>query len=74
MFSTSDGRVGLTAACVEPGDSIVLVAGADRPLILRRKDGKQYICVGSACVPGIMDGEAWPEDVIVEELEQFILA
>jgi hypothetical protein len=60
MFSSSDGRVGVTFGHVDVGDLVVLIAGADGPLILRRKNLDEYICVGSACVAGIMDGEAWP--------------
>jgi len=52
---------------------MALVAGARMPLVLRRRENHEYYCVGSACVGGIMNGEAWPEDINVAELQDFVL-
>jgi hypothetical protein len=54
-------------------DSIVLLEGADYPVVLRRK-GDKWSFVGPAFVVGIMDGEAWlDEDGAVEGLQDFVL-
>ena len=54
-------------------DSIVLLEGADHPVVLRRK-GDKWSFVGPAFVVGIMDGEAWlDEDGAVQGLQEFVL-
>lgn len=49
-------------------DCVVLLEGADNPVVLRRK-GDQWSFVGPAFVVGIMDGEGWLE----EDLQDFLL-
>lgn len=73
LFLTDTSCFGYCFADLEVGDMVVLVAGAHRPLILRKTEGNEYRVVGSACVTGIMNGEAWPEDVNVAELQEFVL-
>lgn len=54
-------------------DSIVLLEGANYPVVLRRK-GDKWSFVGPAFVVGIMDGEAWlDEDGAVQGLQDFVL-
>jgi hypothetical protein len=54
-------------------DSIVLLEGADYPVVLRRR-GDKWLFVGPAYVVGIMDGEAWlDEDGAVHDLQEFVL-
>jgi hypothetical protein len=40
---------------------VVLIAGVDMPLIIR-KEGNLYLLKGPAYVHGIMNGEKWPTD------------
>lgn len=54
-------------------DAVVLVEGADYPVVLRQKDDK-WSFVGPAFIVGIMDGEAWPdEDEGFDKLQDFVL-
>jgi hypothetical protein len=52
--------LGTTFQAVNSGDLVVLLEGADWPVVLRptRND---WSFIGPACVMGLMDGEAWPE-------------
>jgi hypothetical protein len=61
LFVTDSGHLGTTLAEVKPGDVVSLLTGSPYPVILRQQ-GSQWICVGSAYVPRIMKGEAWPDD------------
>lgn len=55
------------------GDSIVLLEGAEHPVVLRQKRDK-WLFVGPAYVVGIMDGEAWPDDDNgLQDLQDFVL-
>jgi len=55
------------------GDAIVLLEGADDPVMLRKKDDK-WLFIGPAFVLGIMKGEAWlDDDGTVQDLEDFVL-
>jgi hypothetical protein len=38
-----------------------------------RPDGNHYRLISPAYIYGIMQGEAWPEDVSVERMEKFTL-
>jgi Heterokaryon incompatibility protein (HET) len=56
---TEKGRIGNVPSVAEPGDKIVVVCGADRPLIMRKKEGQPYDqYIGTSYLHGIMDGEA----------------
>jgi hypothetical protein len=72
LFLTETNCIGITAGYAEDGDTIALLAGSDRPVILRR-DMAHWRCIGSSYIHGIMDGEAWPQDRPVEDLESFVL-
>lgn len=70
-FVLDNQTIGWTRSALQEGDTIILAAGSDWPLILRTKqDGWQY--VGPAeYVQGVMLGEQWPEDIEVDELKSF---
>jgi hypothetical protein len=72
LFLTETNCIGITAGYAEQGDTIALLAGSDRPVILRQ-DEAHWRCIGSSYVHGIMGGEAWPRDRPVEDLESFVL-
>jgi hypothetical protein len=72
LFITETQRVGITTGYVEVGDTVGLLVGSDRPVILRREED-HWRCIGSAYVYGIMKGEAWPRHRPVEDLESFVL-
>ena len=71
LFTTAAGRVGRADAAVEVGDTIALLAGCSTPVVLRR-DGSNWRYIGSTCLHGIMDGEAWPSDGGADKLETFV--
>jgi hypothetical protein len=52
----------------EHGDRIALLEGGNVPYILRPKIGKEneYELIDDAYVHGIMDGEAWKVDDLVD--------
>ena len=59
---TNTGLAGLAPAIVQPGDYIVVLAGAGTPLVLRssgedEKGRKRYYIIGDCFVHGIMYGE-----------------
>jgi hypothetical protein len=62
-FSTSKkGYKGFTPGSVLPDDMLVLISGLRVPMVLRRvREGYQVI--GMADVQGIMDGEAWDDEI-----------
>ena len=47
---------------VQEGDSVVLLEGAEWPVVLREAGERKWAFIGSAFVPGIMSGELWPDD------------
>ena len=58
LFITQDWRFGVGPAEIEKGDEIVVFFGAARPFAVRRGEpGEQRWLVGSAWVPGMMEGE-----------------
>jgi hypothetical protein len=55
------------------GDSVVLLEGAEWPVVLR-KTGTNWRFIGPAFVTGIMDGEAWADgNGMVDGLSEFVL-
>ncbi|KAH7379565.1 hypothetical protein BKA66DRAFT_466288, partial [Pyrenochaeta sp. MPI-SDFR-AT-0127] len=62
LFTTRNGYMGLGPGIVEPGDVVVLIAGARTPYILRPLVGQdsptRYSFIGEAYVHGVMNGEA----------------
>lgn len=60
---TQGCQLGLFVGQVQPGDHVALLAGLDRPVVLRlSEDGKHWLFVGYGHIDGIMDGEGWPDD------------
>jgi hypothetical protein len=66
MVKTEKGFIGLTSSGAKIGDSIVLCKGSKVPLIFRPGEGSsgpKWIFVGDAYVHGIMQGQAFDEDM-----------
>lgn len=62
-FLTSEkGYEGITPGPVQAGDLIVLISGLRVPMVLRGV-GECYQVVGMAEIEGVMDGEAWDDEV-----------
>lgn len=65
LFTTADGRLGLCySRPIQQGDSIVLVAGSDFPLIVRPSpsDADKYVFLGPAVVSGPCDDATMEKD------------
>ncbi|PSN61994.1 hypothetical protein BS50DRAFT_134816 [Corynespora cassiicola Philippines] len=72
LFATDQMHLGRAFGAAQEGDKLVLIAGSDLPLVFRR-DGENWRYIFSAYVAGIMEGEAWPQDKGVCEMETFVL-
>lgn len=57
---TEHGRIGYAPKYARIGDSIVLLAGASVPIILRACESTSFKVIGDAYIHEVMDGEAWP--------------
>ena len=71
-FVTENGRLGLGPHCIQHGDVVFLLRGAQVPVILRHEYGQgggTYRIVGEAYVLGIMDGEAVNDNATLEYSE-----
>lgn len=58
LFITKKGHLGLGPAAIQADDIIVVICGAELPLVLRQDSEGNNILVGEAYVDGIMDAEA----------------
>jgi len=67
FVSKDEGWLRLAPMDAELGDRIALLEGGSVPYILRPKIGKEteYELIGDAYVHGIMDGQAWKIDDLV---------
>lgn len=77
FFVTDDGDSGFCFCTnMEVEDVVTLVKGSDSPLILRPDELEEgvYTFVGVATIEGMMDSEAWPDDIDDSDLEELILA
>lgn len=65
LFMTANGTLGMSER-VEQGDRVVLIAGCDKPFIIRQDSDVQsferYRLVGEAYLNGVQDGQKWPTD------------
>ncbi|CVK94881.1 related to HET-6OR heterokaryon incompatibility protein (het-6OR allele) [Fusarium mangiferae] len=66
FFLTEKGYIGIGPRCLEPGDSVCILFGAEMPSIVRpvAPSSDEYLFLGNVYVHGIMDGEAitiWEE-------------
>lgn len=65
LFMTGGGTLGISER-VEQGDRVVLIAGCDKPFIIRQDSDVQsferYRLVGEAYLNGVQDGQKWPTD------------
>jgi hypothetical protein len=67
LFNTQQGRIGLGDLSVQSGDQVFLFAGADVPYIARSQGNNTYRLLGPTNIFGVMEGEAWPENLEVLE-------
>ncbi|EME42368.1 hypothetical protein DOTSEDRAFT_54753 [Dothistroma septosporum NZE10] len=77
FFVTDDGDSGFCfCSSMEVEDVVTLVKGSDTPFILRPDDLEEgvYTFVGVATIEGLMNSEAWPDDIEDGDLEELILA
>lgn len=58
---TEDGDYGLCPPDTKPNDRLVLLQGANVPIVLR-PSGKNWILVGECYIYGVMYGELWDQD------------
>ena len=63
FLTNEKGYEGITPGPVQAGDLIVLISGLRVPMVLRGV-GEGYQVIGMAEVKGIMDGEAWDDEVL----------
>jgi hypothetical protein len=70
FFTTRSGYMGTGFHTLQPGDLIVLCAGATMPLIIREQ-GDYFRFIGPGYVHGLMNAEAWPKDET--KLKEYIL-
>jgi hypothetical protein len=68
FISKEEGWLGLAPMHAEVGDRIALLEGGKVPYILRPKPGEEneWEIIGDAYVHGIMDGEGWKPDELVD--------
>lgn len=68
FFITRCGCMGIAPHLFKEGDTVALVAGMEKPIILRR-NGLSFHFITLAYIRGIMHGEAWSNlDHSIEEL------
>lgn len=72
VFRTVTGHLGVTRGSVKSGDVVALVAGHERPLILR-SDEENWRYVAASVVRGIMNGEERPQNANTDDMETFVL-
>ncbi|KAI9697854.1 MAG: hypothetical protein M1820_007641 [Bogoriella megaspora] len=73
LFATAAGHLGTTRGAIIESDGITLLAGCDWPVVVRPESGGRYRFVGLALVQGLMEGQEWPKDTRVEEMQTFTL-
>lgn len=68
FISEKEEWLGLAPMDAEVGDRIALLEGGNVPYILRQKPGQEneWLIIGDAYVHGIMDGEGWNRDQLVD--------
>jgi hypothetical protein len=56
FFRTSDGYIGMAPDCIQEGDRVCIIYGADVPFILRPVDNG-WLLIGESYCHGLMEGE-----------------
>ncbi|KAK7995057.1 hypothetical protein PG990_013830 [Apiospora arundinis] len=68
------GYIGRAHHTCREGDQVWLLAGADKPVVLRKQEETgTFRVVAPAFIAGAMDGELWPDEDKVEELQDITL-
>ena len=61
VVTASEGYLGLAPMASQPGDTIVVIVGCDRPVVIRRQmvigDKTFWRIIGECFLDGVMDGE-----------------
>lgn len=57
FFITDDGRIGMGAKVIQPGDVVCVLFGGDLPYVIRPLDGGHYRFLEECYVDDIMQGE-----------------
>ncbi|KAK3387392.1 heterokaryon incompatibility protein-domain-containing protein [Podospora didyma] len=60
LFRSLAGKLGIASRKIQKGDEVFLIAGSALPMILRRRK-TGYRIIGPAYIPGVMQGEMWPQ-------------
>ncbi|KAH8761293.1 heterokaryon incompatibility protein-domain-containing protein [Hyaloscypha finlandica] len=73
IFVTRHGYLGIGIDQMKKEDSILLISGLSVPMVARivAGDENQYRLIGSAYIPGVMEGECWCGDK--KELTEFAI-
>ncbi|KAK6858183.1 hypothetical protein PG995_005882 [Apiospora arundinis] len=68
------GYIGRAHHTCREGDQVWLLAGADKPVVLRKQEETgTFRVVAPAFIVGAMDGELWPDEGKIEELQDITL-
>ncbi|KAK8859748.1 heterokaryon incompatibility protein-domain-containing protein [Apiospora arundinis] len=68
------GYIGRAHHTCREGDQVWLLAGADKPVVLRKQEETgTFRVVAPAFIAGAMDGELWPDEGKIEELQDITL-
>ncbi|KAI0852757.1 heterokaryon incompatibility protein-domain-containing protein [Daldinia vernicosa] len=71
-FRTSNRFIGFGPEIMEPGDKVVVIAGADVPFVLR-PCGTSFSLIGECYVEGLMQGELFQQYPEFERGEEFLM-
>ncbi|KAK0614450.1 hypothetical protein B0T14DRAFT_570386 [Immersiella caudata] len=69
FYLTEGWNVGISQFEIAEGDEVVVMAGGDLPLVLRRWEDGKSVFMGPTVVMGTHDGEFWGRERLVEELD-----
>ena len=58
--------MGMGTDDIGDGDQIVLISGLNVPMVVRAARDDRFQIVGPAYIDGIMNGEAWSEQGLVD--------
>lgn len=57
LFRTKTGWFGISNQALRKGDSVWILAGAETPFILRKRNENDWLIIGEAYIHGMMEGE-----------------
>ncbi|KAF2256222.1 HET-domain-containing protein [Trematosphaeria pertusa] len=71
IFITTNGYLGSAPDATQVGDVVYMLEGSTIPFLLRRGDENRFQLVSSAYVYGMMGGDFWESNPLVEEIVLF---